>query len=690
MPDRDIDILVRATDGASRVLNTVNTNMNQVVAGAERLERVISGPQLQQAGMNMLQGFKTASRGLWDLVQPAIEIEEVFADIRKVTDLNPEGMSKLDTLLSGMSKRIPIAKTGLAEIASEIGRLGVKGPDELAGFTESIAMFATAWDIVPQAAGESVARMSNVFQIPFTEKGQQQLMKLGDLINFLADNTAAKAPGIVEALGRVGGVSRQFGLTDEKVAGLVAHFIAMGKPPEVAGRGIGVMLQKMQSATIQGKKFQQGLEMMGLNATALQTAIGKDANGALDSFLKKLASMDKQKRAMTAGLLFGQEWSDDIALITGNMDAYNKIMGIAGDETQYAGSVIKEFNVRISTSKGLMEVTKNILGLMSETIGKALIPGLKTMAEWFTPVVERITAMAEKHPELVRIAGAVAAISAAALGLGGAILYIGGSIKTILDNVTGLFGASGTLASMGPGGWIALGIAAVIALLGVMFVYWEDISGAVQRFWSWIEPAVTWTWENLWFLLGPLALVIKYWDEITDGVKVFWGWIEPVLSTFWEMLQFAIIPIRYLISHWGEFTQEIQKAFTYFHTEFPWLFKIVEAIGSFIKWLIGSVASLFRELGVTELFDHIVDSGGKLHTLRTNIEKAAGLANGPKIPDIAGGAGGANFAAAAGGGGSTTVTMGDTIIHTTASSFDDKDLEDSMVNIVLGATEKRR
>ncbi len=82
-----------------------------------------------------------------------------------------------------------------------------------------------------------MAKLANVYQIPIDQIG-----KLGDAVNHLSNSSPAKASDIVNVLGRVGGVAKQFGLTELQTASLSNAFISLGKTPEVAGTAINGML----------------------------------------------------------------------------------------------------------------------------------------------------------------------------------------------------------------------------------------------------------------------------------------------------------------------------------------------------------------------------------------------------------------------------------------------------------------
>jgi phage-related tail protein len=132
----------------------------------------------------------------------------------------PEGFVALGNTIKEMSRNIPISAEGLAQITAAGGQLGVKEKD-LAAFTETVSKMSTAFDMLPDEAGQAMAQLSNVFQIPM-----QNMNNLGDAINHLSNNMAAKAKDIIPALNRAGGSVRQFGLEAEQAAALVACKVA--------------------------------------------------------------------------------------------------------------------------------------------------------------------------------------------------------------------------------------------------------------------------------------------------------------------------------------------------------------------------------------------------------------------------------------------------------------------------------
>lgn len=135
-------------------------------------------------------------------VKLAMDFESSMADVKKVVDFDtPQQFKQMGNDILALTRKIPMAAEELAAIAASGGQLGIARND-IIGFTETIAKMSVAFDMSADQAGESMAKLANVYKIPI-----EQIGKLGDAINHLSNNSPAKASDIVNALGRVGGVA---------------------------------------------------------------------------------------------------------------------------------------------------------------------------------------------------------------------------------------------------------------------------------------------------------------------------------------------------------------------------------------------------------------------------------------------------------------------------------------------------
>ncbi len=195
---------------------------------------------------------------------------------------------------------------------------------------------STAFDMSAEQAGDAIAKLSNIYEI---EVGEME--GVGDIINYLSDNTAAKAKDMVEALAAVGGNTKQFGLDIKQTSSLVNAFISLGKQPEKAGTAINALLSKLQTAEGQGKEFKAALESIGMTAEEMSQKIAKNGQEALLYFFETLEKIDKQERSQILLDFFGQEYQADIALIVESLKKYKEAIGFLADEKKHEKSMQK-------------------------------------------------------------------------------------------------------------------------------------------------------------------------------------------------------------------------------------------------------------------------------------------------------------------------------------------------------------
>lgn len=363
----------------------------------------------------------TAAGGLAYVAKEAISFEQAMAGVRKTVDGTPEQIQALSSEIKQLSVDLGLASEDVAAIAAQGGQLGVP-IDQLAKFTEMAGKMAVAFDLSAEEAADAAAKLANVFEIPII-----QVESLGDAINTLGNNTAAKEREIVSALLRIGGSAKQFGLLEEQAASLAAAMIALGKPPEVAATAINALLTKLQTAQGQGQKFQDALAGIGLSADELAQNIQANPQQALSDFLQKLGELDAQQRSMVNFQLFGQEYSDDISLLVGSLDTYNKALGLTADQSQTAGAMNQEFNAQMAATAKQIDQAKQALSVLAQNLGSQLLPIISATASGVTDLATGINSISESYPVLSQLAVLFAGGKVAMLALNG-VMRLAGTI----------------------------------------------------------------------------------------------------------------------------------------------------------------------------------------------------------------------------------------------------------------------
>ncbi len=413
-----------------------------------------AGRQMRQSAMGDVPGLLAAGAPLIGASKMAIDLESSMADVKKVVDFSKYqgGIAAFQQRLVDLGagkERIPLKPKQLAEIAAAGGQLGIAAK-KLEPFVLTTSKMAVAWDMAAGEAGEASAKISNILSIPIEKMGL-----LGDAINHLSDNTAAKGSELINFMKRSAASGKAFGLLPTQTLALGDAMIALGKPPEVAARGINYMLAALQTAPDKGKKFQEALKQIGWDAYELKFSIESDAQGTLLEFLESIASLDKGEQTSILAKLFGTEWSDDLTSLLSGLDQYKKALRLVGAENNYAGSMQKEFMNRASTTanKGIILLNKfnrEVLGF-----GGGLLPAINQGIDAAGAFLDRIAAIRKEFPALTaavqKAAGIMlgAVVAWKALKIGGKL--IGGTGKEMWNTGRGVLARVG-LAKKGKGG----------------------------------------------------------------------------------------------------------------------------------------------------------------------------------------------------------------------------------------------
>ena len=155
---------------------------------------------------NEFRGVASGAAGLTYAAREAVKFESAMAGVRKVVDGTPEQIEQLGGQVKKLAVEFGMMPEKMAEIVAAGGQLGIAA-DKLDEFARVTATMATAFGLTAEEAGNAAATIANVFQLPIGE-----VEKLGDAINVLGNNTAAREKDIVAAMARIGGTAKQFGL----------------------------------------------------------------------------------------------------------------------------------------------------------------------------------------------------------------------------------------------------------------------------------------------------------------------------------------------------------------------------------------------------------------------------------------------------------------------------------------------
>ena len=330
-------------------------------------------------------------RPMQAVVGAAIEFEEKMADVGKVVDFPaPGGLQAMGVDLVALSKRIPVAASGLADIVAEAGQAGI-ARGELMRFAEDAAKMAVAFDLSGQEAGDAMAGLRTIFQI-----GQGDVMNLAGAYNHLSNSMAARAPELLDIANRVGGTAKLVGLTGQQLGALGGTLLAMKTPPEVAATSIKSMLLTLGAATGATKDAKQALDDIGLSAAGVEKAMRQDAETAIVGVLE--AASKSQNVVGTLERLFGKEHAGEVAKLVEGLDEYAKARRLVSSSAASAASVEREYAVRAATTGNALTLLGNRTQALAINVGSALLPAINAVLAPIGAVVDAAAALAQRFP----------------------------------------------------------------------------------------------------------------------------------------------------------------------------------------------------------------------------------------------------------------------------------------------------
>jgi ABC-type transporter Mla subunit MlaD len=181
---------------------------------------------------------------LMNAVNAARSFETAMVEVEKVTD--PETAAAMSEEIRNMAETIPLAQEELAGLAADAARFGIRGPENLRKFSESVAKMATATDLSTDEAGQALAKLSELTNTPV-----DQIENLGSVINELSNTAATSSSEITDSMLRSSAALSQLGLNQTQIAAMSASLNEVS----ASSRRAGTRLRRVaQASTPQGPR----------------------------------------------------------------------------------------------------------------------------------------------------------------------------------------------------------------------------------------------------------------------------------------------------------------------------------------------------------------------------------------------------------------------------------------------------
>lgn len=504
----------------------VSTSASKASVAVEKFNSSVNGPGGGQrvSAADRIANLAASGAALYGVtrafkapIESAMSFESAMADVNKVMNFkDPDGLKKMGQQIKDMALRLPVSQESLAGIVAQGAQLGVS-EENLAWFTEFSSKVSVAFDIMPEAAAESMSKISNALGIPIKD-----MEKVADTMNYLGNTGNVKERELVEAM-QTGGAAagRIMNLTTSQTLALSTAFIEQGISASEAGTRLRVLARSLTNT----KNLTQALGAD--SAKSFEKIMKSNPQEAINEILLSIKSgkLSSQKAQELLGL-----YASDFQLLSKNFDKYQDTLQRANDVSKQAGGVQKEFQKRSETTANKLQILRNAVTNISINLGAALLPTIATLAEFLTKVASGIAKFTEKFPVLSKVI--MAAVGGMALAA---------AAMVVLNMVM----------AISPIGLIVAGIAALAAAFVAFASSQPDFIDAMSLLWDSFKEI----FNVLSDIFSPLGQIFNMFSGGTQSIGPF----TLAIKTLAFALQILAAVVRVLMAPFALLTSLITR-----------------------------------------------------------------------------------------------------------------------------------
>lgn len=222
---------------------------------------------------------------------------------------------------------------------------------------------------------------------------------------------------------------------------------------------------------------------------------------------------------------------------------------------QGSTSIDKSAQSSMTTSES-MQALKVSISDTAASIGAILLPVIKSIVEYITPVIENIKKWTDENPELTKVIVIVTAAVGALLTVLGTLAVLVPTISNLIKIWTAVQWLLNVAMSANPIGLIILAIGALIAIGVLLWQNWDTIRAKCIEIWNSIKDFFVNLWNNI------TSKVVEVWNTVKEFFGNVWNSIKEIFVKYWDIILLVIFPpagiIAEFIKHWGA----ISKWFT--------------------------------------------------------------------------------------------------------------------------------
>ncbi len=643
--------------------------LQKIAATGEKLKTV--GSAIEGVGQKLMP-VTAAVGGLGAAaVKVASDFDSAMSQVAAVSGATGKDLEALRDKAREMGSKTKFSASEAAEAMNYMAMAGWKTNDMLSGI-EGIMNLAAA-------SGEDLATTSDIVTDALTALGlsAEDSGHFADILAAASSNANTNVNMMGETFKYCAPVAGALGFTAEDTAEAIGLMANAGIKSSQAGTAMRSMMTNLTGEVkFVGDAFGE-LTIQTTNTGGSMRSLGDILADCRAAF----SQMSESEKAANAEALVGKNaMSGFLAVMNaapGDIEKLNSAINNCDGTAEKMAATMQD------NLAGQLTILKSQLEELAISIGEILMPYIRQIVGWIQGLVDWLNGLDEGTKKIIVTVALVAAALGPVLIVIGKVVGAIGTIMTVVPQIAGAISGvigfvSGTVipaisAVVAAIGWVPLAIAAVVAILVVLYNKCEWFRDAVNAIWTKIKEFFVSAWKvicsfftetipnawnslvsffqgipawwsglwqsvgdffsNIWtnmmnnpVLTGIVDMIRSLWENLSTTLQGIWNGIKTAASGAWELIKNVVLgPVLLLIDLvTGNFTKLKEDAANIWNN----IKNAASTIWNGIKQVVGSLAQGLAN-HVSILFNGLKNTIANIWTAIKNTASSAwnGLKN---------------------------------------------------------------
>ena len=539
-----MEIIVRAVDQASNVLNNIGKQGEQATKNLEKSFKN-AGKAMTNAGKTLSTNVTAPLAGLATVsVATVANFDDSMSQVAAISGATGNDLEKLRDLAKDLGAT---TRYSASEAADAMTYLALAGYDtnQILSATPGMLNLAAAAGMDLATAADIVTDTMSGFQMNAEKAGEA-----ADIFAAASSKSNTNVEQLGEAMKYASSTANAAGMDLAQTAAVLGVLADSGIKGGMAGTTFNAMLRDLKKANEEGKLAIEGTTIALYN----QDGSMRDLGAVMADVEKATEGMTTAQRDAALSAIFGEQAirGVNILLATGS-ERYKELEQAMYDSTGASqkmaetmeDNVAGAFRAFKSQVEGiLIQIGEQLAPILRDTI----IPLLSSFGEKISNLIKWFAGLDEGTKRtIITILGIAAAVGPVLIILGKVVGAIGTMIGTFsklktawgaVTTVSNLFNAS-LLAN--PITWVIAGIMALIAAIILLWQNWDTVSQWLSDSWEWLKETATAVFQaiadfftNIWESIKETAITV--WTAITEFFSNTWNGIKETVSTVFQAI----------------------------------------------------------------------------------------------------------------------------------------------------------